>query len=69
MSANLKKGDKVTWETSQGKTEGKVVKKQTTNTKIEDHKVKASNDDPQIIVESLKSGKRAAHKPEALDKA
>ncbi len=69
MSANLKKGDKVTWETSQGKTEGKVVKKQTTNTKIKDHKVKASKDNPQIIVESSKSGKRAAHKPEALDKA
>ncbi|MDM9628554.1 DUF2945 domain-containing protein [Rhizobium sp. S152] len=69
MSANLKKGDKVTWETSQGKTEGKVVKKQTSATKIKGHKVKASKDDPQIIVESSKSGKRAAHRPEALDKA
>lgn len=69
MSKNLKTGDKVTWETSQGKTEGKVVKKQTSDTKIKDHKVKASKDDPQIIVESSKSAKRAAHKPEALDKA
>ena len=69
MSKDLKKGDKVTWETSQGKTEGKVVKKQTLDTQIKDHKVKASKDDPQIIVESSKSGKRAAHKPEALDKA
>ncbi len=69
MSKKLKKGDKVTWETSQGKTEGRVVKKQTSNTKIKDHKVKATKADPQIIVESSKSGKRAAHKPEALDKA
>jgi len=69
VSKDLKKGDKVTWETSQGKTEGKVVKKQTSDTQIKDHKVKASKDDPQIIVESSKSGKRAAHKPEALDKA
>ena len=69
MSRNLKKGDKVTWETSQGKTEGKVVRKQTSDTKIKDHKVKASKADPQIIVESSKSGKRAAHKPGALDKA
>jgi len=69
VSKDLKKGDKVTWETSQGKTEGKVVKKQTLDTQIKDHKVKASKDDPQIIVESSKSGKRAAHKPEALDKA
>lgn len=69
MSKNLKKGDKVTWETSQGKTEGRVVKRQTSDTKIKDHKVTASKDDPQIIVESSKSGKRAAHKPEALDEA
>lgn len=65
---DVKKGDKVTWKTSQGKTEGRVVEKQTSDTKIKGHPVKASKDDPQIIVESDKSGKRAAHKPEALKK-
>jgi hypothetical protein len=69
MSETLKKGDKVTWETSQGKTKGKVVKKQTSDTSIGGHKVKASKEDPQIIVESEKSGKRAAHKPKSLKKA
>lgn len=68
MSENLKKGDKVTWETSQGKTEGKVVKKQTADTTIKGHTVKASKSDPQFIVESEKSGKKAAHKPDALKK-
>lgn len=68
MNTNLKKGDLVTWKTSQGKTEGKVVKKQTSDTKIKGHKVNASKAAPQIIVESSKSGKRAAHRPEALDK-
>lgn len=68
MNTNLKKGDRVTWETSQGTTEGKVVKTQTSDTKIKGHKVKASKADPQIIVESSKSGKRAAHRPEALKK-
>lgn len=68
MTKNLKAGDKVSWETSQGKTEGKVLKKQTTDTKIKGHTVKASKDAPQVIVESAKSGKRAAHKPEALKK-
>ena len=68
MSENLKKGDKVTWETSQGKTEGKVVKKQTSDTKIKGHTVKATPSDPHMIVESARSGKRAAHKPEALKK-
>jgi len=68
MSKEMKKGDKVTWKTSQGKTEGKVVKKQTCDTKIKGHAVKASKEDPQIIVESSKFGKRAAHKPGSLHK-
>lgn len=69
MSEKFKKGDKVKWETSQGETEGKVVRKQTSKTKIKGHTVKAAKGDPQFIVESDKSGKRAAHKPEALKKA
>lgn len=64
----FKKGDKVAWNTSQGETEGKVVKKQTSDTKIKGHKVSASKDDPQIIVESAKSGAKAAHKPDSLHK-
>jgi hypothetical protein len=68
MSKQLKKGDEVSWDTSQGETEGKVVKKQTSPTKIKGHKVKASAAEPQYIVESDKSGKRAAHKPDELRK-
>ncbi|KQS96845.1 MULTISPECIES: DUF2945 domain-containing protein [unclassified Rhizobium] len=69
MAKTLSKGDKVEWQTSQGKTQGKVVKKQTTSTKIKGHEVKASKSDPQYIVASAKTGKRAAHKPGALHKA
>ncbi|MBB3646288.1 hypothetical protein FHX14_002481 [Rhizobium sp. BK619] len=68
MSKQLKKGDEVSWDTSQGETEGKVVKKQASPTKIKGHKVKASAAEPQYIVESDKSGKRAAHKPDELRK-
>lgn len=68
MANELKKGDQVEWETSQGKTHGTVLKKQTSSTQIKTHKVAASKDDPQYIVESAKSGKKAAHKPEALKK-
>ena len=68
MPKNLKKGDKVEWETSQGKTEGTVKKKLTAPTKIKKHKVAASKDDPEYLVESDKSGKEAAHKPESLEK-
>lgn len=68
MAKNLSRGDQVEWETAQGKTEGKVVKKQTTATKIKGHEIKASKSDPQYIVESTKTGKRAAHKRGALHK-
>jgi hypothetical protein len=68
MTKDLKKGDKVAWNTSQGETKGKVVRKQTSDTRIKRHEVKASEDDPQYIVESDKTGARAAHKPDALKK-
>jgi hypothetical protein len=64
----LSKGDRVEWETSQGKTAGKVKKKLTSDTKIKEHEVKASKDDPQYLVESEKTGAEAAHKPGALKK-
>ncbi|HEV7255651.1 MAG TPA: DUF2945 domain-containing protein [Mesorhizobium sp.] len=67
--AEFKKGDHVAWNTSQGETTGTVVRKQTSDTQIKSHEVKASRDDPQYIVKSNKSGAQAAHKPEALKKA
>lgn len=66
--ADLKKGDEVTWKTPQGKTEGKITQKLTSPKKIQDHKVKASNTSPQYEVKSDSTGKRAAHKPESLEK-
>ena len=68
MTKALKPGDKVKWGTSQGETQGKVVKTQTFPTHIKGYKVEASKDDPQYIVKSEKTGKRAAHKPEGLRK-
>jgi hypothetical protein len=68
MAQEFGEGDKVEWNTSQGRTHGTVEKKQTTDTMIKGHSVKASKDDPQYIVKSDKSGKKAAHKPEALDR-
>jgi len=68
MSDNLKAGDKVSWNSSGGEADGKVVRKQTSETKIKSHTVKASKDNPQYILET-DSGARAAHKPDALKKA
>lgn len=67
MAENLKSGDKVTWKSHGGEAHGKVVKKQTSPTQIKGHKVAASRDAPQYIVET-DEGKRAAHKAEALTK-
>jgi hypothetical protein len=68
MAKRLKRGDAVEWQTSQGKTHGRVVAKQTTPTKMKGHKVAASKAHPEYIVASAKSGKRAAHKAKALKK-
>ena len=68
MTKSLKKGDTVSWNTSQGRTHGTVVKKQTSETHIKGHKVAATKDDPEYIVKSDKSGERAAHKAAALTK-
>ena len=64
----MKVGDKVGWNSSGGHSIGKVVKKLTSPTSIKGHRVAASKDNPQYLVESGKSGKKAAHKAGALTK-
>ncbi|MBV9311830.1 MAG: DUF2945 domain-containing protein [Solirubrobacterales bacterium] len=64
----FKNGDKVRWNTSQGPTRGVVKRKLTSETHVEGRKIAASQDDPRYLVESEKTGKQAAHKPDALEK-
>jgi hypothetical protein len=64
----LKAGDTVKWDHSQGTTTGKVVRKLTRSTQIKGHKVAASPDNPEYLVESGKTGARAAY-PQELRKA
>ena len=68
MSESLSKGDRVRWKNHGGEAKGKVVKKQTSPTRIKGHTVAASKDEPQFIVDT-DEGKRAAHKAKALRKA
>ena len=68
MAKDLKAGDEVKWQSSGGESVGKVVKKLTAETHIKSHKVAASTEHPEYLVESDKSHKQAAHKPEALKK-
>lgn len=65
----FKAGDAVKWDHSQRTTQGKVVKKVTSPTQIKGHKVAASTDNPEYIVQSDKTGAKAAHKPTELRKA
>lgn len=63
--ADFKAGDRVSWKSHGGTAHGKVVRKQTSATSIKGHKVAATKDEPQYIVET-DDGARAAHKPDAL---
>ena len=67
MTKSFKAGDKVGWDSSGGHSTGKVVKKLTSPMTIKGHKVAASKDNPEYLVETGE-GKQAAHKPEALTK-
>ncbi len=68
MPEELKKGDTVEWETPQGKTRGTIKEKLTAPTDIKNHHVAASKENPEFLVESEKTGREAAHKPETLKK-
>ena len=64
----LKKGDRVSWSTSQCRTQGTVIEKKTKDLTFDGQKFTASADDAAYVVESEKSGKQAAHKESALTK-
>ena len=68
MANEFEQGDKVEWNTPQGKTEGTVQKRLTEPTDIKGHHVAASEDNPEYLVTSDSSGAEAAHKPDALTK-
>ena len=68
MALEITKGDRVSWNTSQGRTRGVVVERKTRDFEFADQHFTASADEPAFIVESDKSGDRAAHKGSALRK-
>ena len=69
MAQEFKQGDKVEWNTPQGKTRGTVKKMLTERTEVGGQTVAASEEHPRYLVQSEKSGKEAAHRPDALSKA
>ena len=63
----MKVGDKVSWDTSQGRTRGTIVEKKTKDFQLAKQQWRASEDEPMYVVESEKTGAKAAHKPGALN--
>jgi hypothetical protein len=62
------KGDQVAWNTSQGETHGTVKEKRTSDFTFEGQQFRPTDHDPYYIVESGKTGAKAAHKESALRK-
>ena len=64
----LQKGDRVSWNTPQGRTQGRVVERRTSDFTFFFKDSAATEKEPAYIVESEKSGKKAAHQRAGLRK-
>jgi hypothetical protein len=65
----FRKGDRVRWKSHGGEAVGTVERKITSDTEAGGRTVRASEDEPQYLVKSEKSGGTAVHKPDALTEA
>ena len=66
MVTMFQKGDRVEWDSHGGTAVGTVEQKITSRTEAAGRTVDASEDEPQYLVRSEKSGGTAVHRPEAL---
>lgn len=66
MTENFSSGDRVSWNTSQGRTRGEVIERRTSDFTFDGQRFTASADEPAFIVRSEKTGAEAAHKGSAL---
>lgn len=66
--SDLRVGDRVSWNTSQGRTRGTIMERKTSDFEFAGQHFTASKDEPAFLVESEKSGDRAAHGGSALRK-
>ena len=66
--SEIRKGDKVQWNSPQGEIKGRVTKKVTSDTQIGNKTYRASKDCPKVEVKSEKTGKKAIHNPDSVKK-
>jgi DUF2945 family protein len=64
----FRKGDRVAWRSHGSTAVGTVERRITSDTEAAGRTVRASEDDPQYLVRSEKSGGTAVHRPEALER-
>ncbi|KAL0480657.1 hypothetical protein AKO1_006881, partial [Acrasis kona] len=65
---DFKEGDKVQWNYAGNQIQGTVVDIVDKPMDIKSHHVDASKSDPEVLVKSDKTGKKAAHRPESIQK-
>jgi Hypervirulence associated proteins TUDOR domain len=66
VADEFKRGDRVEWKFGRGKAVGVVRRKLTSRTEVGGQVVAASKDDPRYLVETERSQKQAAKRPEVL---
>ena len=62
------KGDKVSWNSEEGRIEGEIVKIHESDFQFMKQQRRASKDEPQYEVKSDQTGAHAAHREDALTK-
>ena len=66
MKRRFKVGDRVSWNSEAGRVSGRIVKVITSPMKFKGYTVRASEDEPQYQIKSLKTDHIAVHKGSAL---
>ncbi|WP_133901464.1 DUF2945 domain-containing protein [Actinophytocola oryzae] len=69
MAKTFRKGDRVRWDAGNESSTGTVEEIITSDTEAGGRTVRASEEHPQYLVRSEKSGRTAVHKPEAIHPA
>ena len=69
MKSKPKKGDHVAWDTSQGETTGRVVKRLTSKTKIKEHTAKPSKGAPNTWSEVTRAERRPLTSPKNSERS
>ena len=66
MPKAFKRGDLVEWNSEAGRVRGVIVKKLTSNIRLNRYVHHASNAEPQYVIKSVKTDHVAIHKGQAL---